>query len=83
LTQGYRPKEIIKRNVADRLESTWNLKPAYPHLNKLKTDMLLEIQNALDYYETKLSTIKSRPGYAKQIINTYKSLENSKVEDSE
>ena len=85
MKQGsYRPKEIIKRKVSDILELVWNLKPAYPHLRKLNTEDLIELKDALEYYETKLETIKSKPGYAKQIINTYLSLsKNGKFKDIE
>ena len=79
---SYRPKETIKRKVSDTLEMVWKLKPAYPHLRNLNTEDLIELKDALEYYETKLETIKSKPGYAKQIINTYISLaKNGKVQD--
>ncbi len=47
-------------------------------------DMLVEIQKALDYYESNnFESIKSKPGYVVQIIKTYRSLqkENGKFED--
>ena len=49
---SYRPKEIAKRKVADKLEIIWNLKPAYPHLRDMTTDDLVELTDTLDYYES-------------------------------
>ena len=55
-----------------------------PTTSKLNTEDLIELKDALEYYETKLETIKSKPGYAKQIINTYLSLsKNGKLKDIE
>ena len=74
---GFKPKELIKRQICDTLEIIWDLKPAYPHLRPFSTDDLIELNHALEYYKTKLATIKSKPGYAKQIINTVISLANN------
>ena len=77
-------KHSLRSRLTHRLESTWKLKPAFPHLANIKMDMLVEIQKALDYYESNnFESIKSKPGYVVQIIKTYRSLqkENGKFED--
>ena len=83
---SYRPKEIAKRKVADKLEIIWNLKPAYPHLRDMTTDDLVELTDTLDYYESvNFRGVKEnkKPGYARQIIKAIKSLKNEKLEVSE
>jgi len=77
-------KEILKRTIAKRLETKWNLAMAYPHLMNLNTGMLKDFQNFLDYKELTMDkdkSITSKSGYALQMIKTYKSIAKNELDN--
>jgi len=77
-------KELLKRNIAERLETTWNLSMAYPHLRTMTVSMLKDLENFLIYKEENIESnpkIKSKSGYAIQMIKTYKSIAKSECEN--
>ena len=78
-TIDFSTKEILKRNIAERLETTWNLSMAYSHLQKMDGPMLKDLQKFLIYKELTIDSdpkMKSKSGFAIQIIKTYKSIKN-------
>jgi len=83
LSEKWFSKEELKRNIANRLQTNWNLKPAYPRLKGLPVSILRDLRNALEFEETEhdFNTTKSKSGYAIQIIKTYRSLYILKIED--
>lgn len=76
-------KEILKRNIAERLETTWDLSMAYAHLQDYDKSMLLDLQKFLIWKEEDIDSnpqITSKSGFAIQIIKTYKSIKKNKKE---
>jgi len=77
-------KEILKTNISERLETTWNLSMAYPHLRTMTVSMLKDLERYLKIKEINIDSnpkIKSKSGYAIQMIKTYKSIAKTESEN--
>ena len=84
LSNKWFSKEELKRNIANRLQTHWNLKPAYPHLKGLPVTILRDLRSALEFEEneTSFNNTNSKSGYAVQIIKTYRALYIIKIKDN-
>ena len=77
-------KEFLKRNIAERLETKWNIDMAYAHLRNMNLEMLKSLQELLIYKELTIDSnpnIKKKSGYGIKMIRTIKSLENKEVDN--